>query len=75
MSNSTSKIVVRIRKAGDEHLYEGTYLTDPTLVQLLDVVSSMGDVNINYFYQNANGSVWRRSETDTTSVAFERQGA
>jgi len=73
MNNTTVK-VVRVRKAGDENLYDPTYLVDPTRDELLELISDMGDVNINYFYQDTvTGSFARRSRASKDSVLMPRQ--
>jgi len=72
--NSTPVTVVRVRKAGDENLYDPTYLVDPTRDELLELISDMGDVNINYFYQyTVTGSFARRSRASKDSVLMPRQ--
>jgi hypothetical protein len=73
MSNTTLKVVT-VRKAGNENLYDPTYLVDPTRDELLELISNMGDVNINYFYQDAEtGRVHRRSCVSSHIVTWERQ--
>ncbi len=75
MNNTTVK-VVRVRKAGDENLYDPTYLVEPTRDELLELLSNMGDVNINYFYQDTKTDEFaRRSRVSSHSVSFERQAA
>jgi hypothetical protein len=71
---STTVRVVRVRKAGNENLYDPTYYVDPTRDELLELLSNMGDVNINYFYQDTEtGAFARRSRVSSHIVTWERQ--